>query len=516
MFFNKINEIIDEENNLKLNVDEYKTFIQDIPKEKRIQKDYFDFILSNPSKEIKYENIKNILSKKLQESLFEFQKYAVTRMINQRKIINSAFMGCGKTIQSIAALSYFMKEGGMKRTSYLIICPSGLKTNWANEFKKWEVDVEVTVIDKIGSKENYPNVTKELLFKPGVKIIGYELISNIFEKLSSKARNRAYFNTVIVDESHSLKNYQSKRYKMLSGMIKKAKNILLLSGTALPNRNKELFPQLKLIYPEVFNNYESYQKRYCDLKIDPFTKFKDDRGSSHLEELSLIFERAAIRIRIEDYEKELPTITRKKEELEVQLSEEYKQLEAHVDECENQNQTSYLISSLFRETAVIKASAIEEYFEWLDIGEEKAICFYFHQVTGEAIKKGLDSNGLKYVFIDGTISMKKRDGLIQELLNGEAQVGVFSYCMSTGVNLIPIKKTYFAEMQWSISEITQAECRTNRIGGAKNLEYIYLCGKNTIDEQIFRTLNKKKNISNIVVDKGKDYEDFKFKKRKIE
>lgn len=516
MFFIKKNTILDEERNLELNSDEYETLLRDIHPNKRIPNEYFRFITSDVKQPILYSHIKPFLSKKLQDSLFEFQKLAVRRMVNQRKIINSSYMGCGKTIQSIAALSYFMKEGGTRGTSYLIICPSTLKTNWANEFVKWNVDVEVTIIDKVGSKENYPEVTKTLLFNPGVKIIGYELISNIFEKLSSKARNRGYFNTVIVDESHGLKNYQSKRYKMLNGMIKRAQNILLLSGTALPNRAKELYPQLKLIYPDVFQYYEPYQKRYTDLKIDPFTQHKDDRGSSNLPELSLIFERAGIRVRMEDYTKELPNITRVKEEIDVQYTEDYKELQAQLDECENQNQTSYLISSLFRETAVMKAPALEEYFEWLDIGEEKAICFYFHQVTGEAIKKGLDSNGLKYVFIDGTISMKKRDGLVNELLHGDAQVGVFSYCMSTGVNLVPIKKTYFAEMQWSIAELTQAECRTNRIGGAKNLEYVYLCGKETIDDQIFRTLNKKKNISNVVIDKGKDYQDFNFKRQKTE
>lgn len=515
MHFIKLNEIKDEERNLILSVDEYKLFLTEIPFEKRIPRQYFDFITSKNENDVKYEEIKPFLSKKLQDSLFDFQKNALCRMVTQRRIINSSYMGCGKTIQSLAALSFFMKEAGMKRTSYLIICPSNLKTNWANEFQKWEIDVEVHIIDKIGNEKNYPQITKKLLFQPGVKIIGFELASNIFEKLSKNARNRSYFNSIIIDESHNLKNVKSKRFKMLQCVITKAQNVLLLSGTAMPNRNKELFPQLKLLYPSVFSNYEIYQKRYCDLKIDPFTQFIDDRGSSNLEELSLIFSRAALRIRMEDFSEEMPNVIRSKEELDINLSEEYEDLKTQLDECENQNHSSFIISSLFRETALIKAKALEDYFEWLDV-DEKIICFYFHQVSGEAIKNGLTKNGEDFVFIDGSVSMKKRDELIQKLLYGNINVGVFSYCMSTGVNLTPIRKTFFCELCWSIAELTQAECRTNRIGGAKNIEYIYLCGKQSIDDQIFRTLEKKKNISNIVVDNGKEYEDFKFKKRKIQ
>ncbi len=515
MFFIEKNKIFDEEDNLELNCDEYETLLHEIPKHKRIPLEYFRFITSKNEQPILFSDIEPFLSKKLQESLFDFQKKAVRRTINQKRIINASNMGLGKSLMSLAALSYFIKQNGVKRTSYLIICPSSLKSNWKNELEKWEIDIDVTLISKVGAKENYPSVTKELLFKPGLKIAGYEIISNIFEKLSRNARNRAYFNTIIVDESHNLKTLSTKRYKMLSPMIRKAQNIMLLSGTPCPARPAELFPQLKLLYPDVFTYYEMYQKRYCDLKIDTFTGYTDDRGSSNLPELSLIFNKAAIRLRLEDFQKDLPTVTRVKEDLDVEITEEYTEIQERLDNSEDDKQSSFMISELFRETAVMKAPVLTEYFEWLDL-DEKAIVFFFHKYTGQAITDGLDKNNIKYQYVDGETSMKKRTKIIDQLLNGDTQMLVCSFALSTGHNMVPIAKMYFAELNWSIAEISQAEKRIDRIGGAKNITYTYLCGKNTLDVQVFGTLNRKKNITNIVVDNNKNYGDFKFKRQKIE
>ena len=68
----------------------------------------------------------------------------------------------------------------------------------------------------------------------------------------------------------------------------------------------------------------------------------------------------------------------------------------------------------------------------------------------------------------------------------------------------------FAELDWSPAVIAQCEGRINRIGGAKSLEYTFLVCKNSLDAMVFKKLERKTELTNTVVDQGRDYKDFCF------
>lgn len=461
------------------------------------------------------------LTPTMNDCMYPFQKKTVQRMISQKRCINAASMGLGKSVQALAAMYALRATEGD-----VIFCPGYLRSNWLQEVRRWcGDDYPVTVI-KPCTKNKREETIRTFLMGKGLKIISYDMAANFFEALKYRARGRFYFNTVICDESHFLKERKTKRYQMLANTIIKARHCFLLTGTPTPNRNRELYSQLRLVNSEIYDNYNTFAKRYCNGHLDNFGRF-DDRGSSCNRELSFALSKMVIRLRREDYLQDLPHIVREKLILSPQTTptlfnkqmSQFNKLLGLVDEDPTVSfKLQTLASTMFRETAVIKQDPVLQYLQSYVAGNtEKTIFFCVHHNMIDAVRTLNLDNDL--IVISGQTPMDKRTQLIDEFLSPEGPLYALltiGSC-STGLNLVPISRMIFLELTWSPSELAQAECRINRIGGSKHLSYTYLVCENTLDERVFDQLKKKNQNAVDVVDGGKNYGDFSFhtsKKRK--
>ena len=116
-----------------------------------------------------------------------------------------------------------------------------------------------------------------------VTIVSYDLMA----KLAYEFRS-CNFQVVIADESHYLKNGESKRSMAMVGIMRQAKRAIMLTGTPALARPIELFNLLNCLDPTLFPNYLEYAKRYCAAHQGPFGL--DCSGSSNLEELHLVLQ----------------------------------------------------------------------------------------------------------------------------------------------------------------------------------------------------------------------------------
>jgi len=83
------------------------------------------------------------------------------------------------------------------------------------------------------------------------------------------------------------------------------KRLMLLSGTPMLARPIEMFNHLRMLRPDIFNNYFSFADRYCDPKEGAYGK--DYSGSSNVRELHLsLAKRLMIRRLKKDVLKDLP------------------------------------------------------------------------------------------------------------------------------------------------------------------------------------------------------------------
>lgn len=199
---------------------------------------------------------------------------------------------------------------------------------------------------------------KDYIGEAKILIVSHDMMSRCLEKIMD--RN---FGVIIIDESHILKSYKSKCYHSASKLAKKARRVILLSGTPALSRPSELYTQLSLLDSTFFGNFYKYSERYCDAKT---TKFGwDHSGHSNLQELELILAKKFMIRRTKD--QVLKSVPNKKQEV-VTLNTKLNELPEEDRKCLNALGEQYMMKkgagkhaallTFFSETAKIKIPAI--------------------------------------------------------------------------------------------------------------------------------------------------------------
>ncbi|CCF60675.1 hypothetical protein KAFR_0L00680 [Kazachstania africana CBS 2517] len=177
-------------------------------------------------------------------------------------------MGLGKTIQSIALLAFIYEMD--TKGPFLIAAPLSTVDNWMNEFARFAPDIPVLkYYHQSGAKERAKLLRK--FFKQtngaGVVITSYEIIMRDADYIISK-----HWNFLIVDEGHRLKNVNSKLIRELKRI--NTSNRLLLTGTPLQNNLAELWSLLNFIMPDIFSDFEIFNKwfDFKDLELQSSSK----------------------------------------------------------------------------------------------------------------------------------------------------------------------------------------------------------------------------------------------------
>jgi SNF2 family DNA or RNA helicase len=183
--------------------------------------------------------------------------------------------GLGKTIQGIASMSIYHEEWPV-----LVLCPSGARYHWQNEFVNWlgeqkqpvfklptgstdEDGDESRDVNDIGSfpQEKWQPCMEPLIQRQvHVLTSGKEIVIPDRDTMvvicsyglaPSMIKNKrifpGQFKCAIVDESHMLKNKKSQRTQQLLPVLQATSRCVLLSGTPAFARPIELWPQLVIL-----------------------------------------------------------------------------------------------------------------------------------------------------------------------------------------------------------------------------------------------------------------------------
>lgn len=150
-------------------------------------------------------------------------------------------LGSGKTLTGLMAARQAHKEG----RNVTFITPAGLTKNVEKEQKKHKI----------------------VLDKKRTKILSYEMAAKKRDELLADDAG-----LVVLDEAHKLRETETKRFQELDPVLRKAKNVLMLSGSPIYNEPKNLSVLVNTLAKDKVlpEDTKEFEQRFINKKkIDP-------------------------------------------------------------------------------------------------------------------------------------------------------------------------------------------------------------------------------------------------------
>ena len=417
-------------------------------------------------------------------------------------------MGLGKTIQVIYYIKQMLKDSPTSK--FLIVVPTSLAYNWEHEFDSFASQIKKAIC--IGSKEKRKHILKDLN-KINVIITTYGLLredEEIYENLN--------FNTMIIDEAQNIKNNHAGITKVVKSI--KAETKFALTGTPLENSILELWSIFDFIMPGYLANLTKFQSKY---KIKDF----DEDSEILIKGLSKQINPFILRRKKSDVVKELPE--KLINDIYIDLKDEQKKLyvaelnrvKEEMDKIikeEGMNKARFLILQLLTKLRQIcidpsivydnytdgsnKIEQLENIVSEYTKNNHKVLIFSSFKTALNIVKEKLNNAKIKTYMIDGSVPAKTRIEMVDNF-NENDDIKVFLIMLKsggTGLNLASADVVIHLDLWWNHQAENQATDRAHRIGQTNTVEVIHLITKGTIEEKILELQNKKRILSDKLID----------------
>lgn len=459
----------------------------------------------------KYKDSNIDLTTKDLKVLRDYQVIGVKWLYNLAKTgfggILADEMGLGKTIQVIYYIKEILKEDPTAK--FLIVAPTSLVYNWEHEFNLFGKEIKKIIV--IGPKNKREQIIKKDI---NVFITTYGLLredETLYEDIK--------YHTMIIDEAQNIKNYTSGVAKTAKKI--KSSNHFALTGTPIENSTLELWSIFDFIMPGYLANIQKFQNKY---KIRDF----NDDTDILIKNLSNQIKPFILRRKKKDVIKELP----EKMEHNIYIDLAYEQKKIYVAELEKvqkemkeiltnegMSKARFLILQLLtklRQICIEPKIIFENYNggsnkidAFIDIVKEavfnnhKILVFTSFKTALNIVKEKLTQNGIDSYVIDGSVSSKERMDRVSKFNLSEDGPKVFLIMLKsggTGLNLAAADIVIHLDLWWNPQAENQATDRAHRIGQKNTVEVIRLITKGTIEEKILELQEKKKKLSDKLID----------------
>ena len=399
-------------------------------------------------------------------------------------------MGLGKTLQTIAFLSSQVQTD----TSVLILAPSGLIYNWADEFQKFAPDLDVAVVH--GLKFHRESILAE---NHQIYVTSYATFrqdSEIYRDLS--------FDFLFLDEAQVMKNAQTKIAQSLRRFV--VPSVFALSGTPIENHLGELWSIFQIVLPGLLPAKKEFMKLSTERVaqfIKPFVMRR--KKEEVLTELPDLIE-VVYKNELEDQQKAIYL---------AQLQQMQERL-GQVSDSEFQRNRVEILTGLMRLRQICDTPALfmEDYQGesgkldslrdlLVQIAEAGHRVLIFSQFRGmlDRIEQELPDLGLTSFKITGSTPSQERQEMTKAFNQGERDVFLISLkAGGVGLNLTGADTVILVDLWWNPAVESQAIGRAHRMGQEQAVEVYRLVTRGTIEEKIQELQEKKKNLVSEILD----------------
>ena len=460
----------------------------------------------------KFKDINLTLSKDELKILRDYQVTGVKWLYTLAKTgfggILADEMGLGKTIQVIYYIKQMLKDN--ENNKFLIVVPTSLAYNWDHEFDSFGSNIKRKIC--VGNKDKRTKILSDLN-DTNVIITTYGLLRE-----DEELYNNLNFNTMVIDEAQNIKNNMAgitKVVKKIQAEIKFA-----LTGTPLENSILELWSIFDFIMPGYLASLTKFQSKY---KIKDF----DEDSEILIKGLSKQINPFILRRKKQDVVKELPDklindiyieLKDEQKKLYVAELERVKEEMEKIIETEGMNKARFLILQLLTKLRQIcidpsivydnyndgsnKLEQLESIVNEYIKNNHKILIFSSFKTALNIVKEKLNKAKIKTYMIDGSVPAKDRIEMVDNFNNND-DVKVFLIMLKsggTGLNLATADVVIHLDLWWNPQAENQATDRAHRIGQKNTVEVIHLITKGTIEEKILELQNKKRILSDKLID----------------
>jgi len=431
---------------------------------------------------------------------YEYQREGILFGLDRHRLLIGDEPGLGKTLQSIGIVD--------TASAYpcLVICPSSLKINWQREFEKF-TNKKALVLDN-ASRTSWPYLLGMGMFH--VAIVNYESLKKFFVwdikggksfQLKDVVFNRDIniFKSVIMDESHRLKDPTAQQTMFTRGIVEGKEWRILLSGTPVVNHAQDLVAQLAIM-GRLLSDFGGRGK------------FLADYGENeNLSELSdKLYSYCMIRREKKTVLTELPDKQRTDLHVDISNRDEYNLAAADLaaylreyTECTDRD-----IRRKMRMEALVKFMTLRSL---ASKGKVKQATDFIRNFLANGkplivfcslkeIVKALQKQFPDSVRVTGDDSLNDKQAAVDAFQSGEAQLIICSIkAAGVGLTLTASSNVAFVEFPWTYADCCQCEDRAHRIGQKNNVNCYYLIGRNTIDQVLYNIIHKKRSIANQIM-----------------
>ncbi len=410
-------------------------------------------------------------------------------------------MGLGKTLQVIA---FVMSQKQEKPA--LVVAPSSLTYNWQNEISKFAPNAKSLIIE--GTKAERTELLED--------IDGYDFLITSYPLMrrDMELYKKKEFSYFFIDEAQYIKNPATINAKSVKKI--KAGGYFAITGTPVENSLGELWSIFDFVMKGYLYSQRDFEKRFQH-------GIMKEEDKSKIEELRRKIQPFILRRMKKDVLKELPekienTIYTGLEPEQRNMYEAFLRYARNeiMDMTDQSRENRMKILSLLMRLRQIccHPKLFDKNFKGesgkLQLFEETVTSavsaghriLVFSQFTSmlAIIKERLDKLGIGYFYLDGSTPADERTYLASKFNKGEREVFLISLkAGGTGLNLIGADMVIHYDPWWNPAVMDQASDRAHRIGQKKVLQVIKLAAKGTIEEQIIKLQNKKRELADDII-----------------
>jgi len=441
--------------------------------------------------------------------LWDHQRRAVTFALNSRAFYAALDMGCGKTAVAIhtAILS------GAKRI--LVTCPLGVVPVWPAEFRKHTDEQALIVPLHTGSVKSKMQ-RADAAFKASkpddrvVLVINHE---SLWREPFGEWALKQKFDIIVSDEHHKSKSPGGRFSMFLAKLAKSAKKRLALSGTPLSHSPLDAYGQWRFLDTGVFgSNFTRFRSKFAIM--GGFGNYQVV-GWQNSEEFQRRYELISYTVKSDDVQ-DLPETQHIPIPVELGKAEIdlYRQLNTElVAEVQAGTVTAQnALTKLLRLAQVTGGAVGTDDHQLQVVGTSKRDALYdlveaipAHESIVVFTRFIADIESVKHVAAECKRQCFEITGSAKQLdewkaciaQTGKKPMPIIAVNIQSGGLGIDLTMSHIAiyySLGYSLGDYTQSLKRTHRPGQTRRVLYYHLLASGTVDEEIMRALEEKKDV----------------------